>query len=129
MGSVSIGQLSGAIERELTIYSKDVIAGVKKEAQKSIKELVKQTKATAPVGKRSKHYRDSITSKKTLETDRAIEYTWLVTGSNYRLSHLLEKGHASRNGGRVAGTGFISKASEPILKEYEKAVEEVIQNG
>ena len=91
--------------------------------------LVKDTKATAPVGKRDKHYRDSIKSRKTRENDRTVEYTWYVEGPDYRLSHLLENGHALRNGGRVEGTHFIKNASDPILLQYIQAVEEVIKNG
>lgn len=126
---ISMDQLSDAVTRELTLYGQNVIDGLKNEAKSSMKELVKSTKATAPVGKRSKHYRDSISSKKTSENNRSIEYTWYVKGSDYRLSHLLEDGHATRDGGRVEGTHFIKKASEPILEAYVKAVEEVIKNG
>ena len=127
--SISVDQLGNAITEELTLYSQNVIDGVKKEAKKSMSQLVKDTKATAPVGKRNKHYRDSIKSKKTAESDRSVEYTWYVTGSDYRLSHLLENGHALRDGGRVAGTHFIQNATDPILESYIKAVEEVIKNG
>lgn len=127
--SVSVGELSEAIAQELTIYSQNVIDGIKKEAKKSMDQLVKDTKATAPVGKRKKHYRDSIKSKKTGENDRAVEYTWYVDGPDYRLSHLLENGHALRNGGRVEGTHFIKNASDPILEQYIQAVEEVCRNG
>ena len=127
--TISIDQLGDTINKELTLYNESVIEGIKKEAKKSIKQLVNDTKATAPVGNRSKHYKDSIKSKKTAENDRSIEYTWYVAGSDYRLSHLLEKGHATRNGGRVAGTHFIKNASDPILENYIKKVEEVIKNG
>ena len=127
--TIGIDDLGEAIARELTIYSQNVITGIKDEAKSHIKQLVKDTKATAPVGHRSKHYRDSIKSKKTMETDRAIEFTWYVDGSDYRLSHLLEKGHALRDGGRTTGTHFIQNASDPILEDYLKAVEEVIKNG
>lgn len=127
--SVSIGELSEAINKELTLYGQHVIDGIKKEAKNSMSQLVKETKATAPVGKRKKHYRDSIKSKKIAENDRSVSYMWYVAGSDYRLSHLLENGHALRRGGRVNGTHFIKKASDPILEKYEKAVEEVIKNG
>ena len=127
--SIGVDQLGAAIARELTIYGQHVIDGIKQEAKAGAARLVKQTKATAPVGKRQKHYRDSIKSKKTMETDRAIEYTWYVDGSDYRLSHLLERGHALRDGGRTNGTHFIEKASDPILEEYLAAVEEIIKNG
>lgn len=129
MSTIPIDQLADEINRELTLYSNNVITGVKKVAQASIKQLVKETKATAPVGNRSKHYRDSITSRKEKETDRAVSYLWYVKGSDYRLSHLLNNGHQLRDGGRYAGTKFITKAEASIIKDYEKAVEEVIRNG
>lgn len=127
--SISLDQLSEAINKELTLYSNHVIEGVKKEAKKSMGQLVKKTKETAPVGKRRKHYRDSIRSKKLSENSRSVTYLWYVAGSDYRLSHLLENGHALRNGGRVEGSHFIERASDSILKEYTQAVEEVINNG
>ena len=127
--TVSIDQLGEAINTELTLYSQNVIDGIKKEAKNSMTQLVKQTKATAPVGHRQKHYRDSIKSKKTAENNRSVEYTWYVNGPDYRLSHLLEDGHALRNGGRVKGTHFIQNATDPIIEQYLKAVEEVIRNG
>jgi hypothetical protein len=92
-------------------------------------QLVKDTKTTAPVGNRKKHYRDSIKGKKTSDDDRSVTYTWYVDGPDYRLSHLLENGHVLRDGGRVEGTHFIKNASDPILEKYIKAVEEVVKNG
>jgi hypothetical protein len=127
--SIGINQLADAITDELTLYGQKIIDGVKQEAKKSMTELVKKTKATAPVGNRSKHYRDSISSRKESENNRSISYLWYVKGSDYRLSHLLENGHATRNGGRTKGTHFIRNASDPILEAYIKKVEEVIKNG
>ena len=127
--NITIDQLGEAISKELTLYSQNVIDGIKKEAKNSMSQLVKETKATAPVGNRQKHYRDSITSKKTSENSREVNYTWYVKGSDYRLSHLLEDGHALRDGGRFEGTHFIQKATDPIIEQYIKAVEEVIKNG
>lgn len=121
--------LADAIERELTIYSREVTEIIKKEAKSHMSELVKETRATAPVGNRQQHYRDNIDSKKTGENDRGASYTWYVKGSDYRLSHLLENGHALRDGGRTEGTHFIQKASDPIIADYIAKVEEAIRNG
>lgn len=126
---ISVDQLSETISQELTLYSEEVIKGVKKKAKESMDQLVRDTKATAPVGHRKKHYRDSIRSRKEKETDRSVTYIWYVEGSDYRLSHLLENGHAKKNGGRVAGTHFIKAASDPILEDYITACEEVCRNG
>lgn len=122
-------QLSAEIQAELKRYSDTVIKGLDDEAKKAMKNLVDTTKKTAPVGKRRKHYRDSITSKQTTRSPLKSIYTWFVKGSDYRLSHLLNNGHALRNGGRYAGTNFITKAYNAIEKDYEEAVERVIQNG
>ena len=70
--SVSIDQLGEAIANELTLYSRDVIDGVKKQAKKSRSKLVKDTKATAPVGHRKKHYKVELrecTSEDVIEID------------------------------------------------------------
>lgn len=122
-------QLSEAIQTELKNYTDDVIKGVKNESKRAMDNLVSRTKATAPVGKRRKHYRDSITSKQTKNTPLQAIYTWFVKGSDYRLSHLLNNGHALRNGGRYAGTQFITKAYNAVEKDYTEAVERVIKNG
>lgn len=127
--SLKSNQLSDAISKELTIYNQNIVDGIKKEAKKHMAQLVKDTKATAPVGKRKKHYRDSIRSKKVSEDSRSIELIWYVNGPDYRLSHLLENGHALRNGGRVEGTHFIQNATDPIITHYIQTVEEVIKNG
>ena len=126
---VAIDKLAEAISGELTLYDRKVMEGIRKEVDKSMSRLVKETRATAPVGHRHKHYRDSITSKVTDSSLRAYEKTWYVRGSDYRLSHLLNNGHQLRDGGRYEGTGFITKAYISVIKEYEKAVEEVIKRS
>jgi hypothetical protein len=125
---ISVEGLSDVVHENLRIYSKTITEGIRAEAEKSIKQLVKDTKATAPVGNRKKHYRDNIKAKGIIST-RNSRYIWYVDGPDYRLSHLLENGHALRNGGRTEGTHFIQKASEPILEQYVKNIEEVIRNG
>lgn len=121
--------LEDAINRELTLLSREVTETLKKEAKNHMDELVKETKKTAPVGHRKKHYRDNISSKMTKNDVNGATYTWYVKGPDYRLSHLLEHGHATRDGGRVEGTHFIERASEPIIADYIQKVEEAIRNG
>jgi hypothetical protein len=126
---VSIDGLSAAIAKELETYDKSVNEGIRKAVDRSMRQLVQETKGTAPVGHRHKHYRDSITSKVTNTSLRAYEKTWYVKGSDYRLSHLLNNGHMLRNGDRYPGTGFITKASVSVLHDFEEAIKEVCANG
>lgn len=125
---VAVSELGGVISEELWLWDKEINEKIDDLAKQSAAQLVKDTKATAPVGNRKKHYKDSIKSR-AKKTTRATTYTWYVDGPDYRLSHLLENGHALRNGGRVEGTHFIKKATDPILDKYIKAVEEVLTNG
>lgn len=125
----NIENLTTEIEELLQDYNKTVIEGVKKETKKAMKNLVKGTKKDAPVGKRNKHYKDSITSKKISESEDSLVLEWYVKDPNYRLSHLLEKGHATRDGSRTKAYHFISNNLEKVKEDYEKGVNEVIKNG
>lgn len=46
---------------------------------------------------------------------------------HYQLTHLLEKGHAKRGGGRVGGQPHISTAEDRAISDYQKRVEEAIK--
>ena len=126
---VKIDELNAAIMESLETYNEAVVAGLKKTTTQAMKDLVNTTKATAPVGNRKKHYRDSITSRTESETQYGITKLWYVKGSDYRLSHLLNNGHALRNGGRYPGTNFIGKAVDALIPVYLSKIEEVLKNG
>ncbi|MPL91701.1 hypothetical protein SDC9_37777 [bioreactor metagenome] len=125
--TIVIDALANEIESLLNSYNNEIITGVKKETKIAMKELVKGTKADAPVGnRRNKHYKDSITSKKVAENNDRLIMKWYVKGSEYRLSHLLNDGHATRNGGRVEGVKFISNNVNKIERLYITALKGVI---
>lgn len=127
--AIPIDDLNKAIRDALDDYNDSVVSGLKKNTKKAMKDLVANTKATAPVGDRSQHYRDSIASKTVSESQYGITKLWYVKGSDYRLSHLLNNGHALRDGGRYPGTNFIGNAVDHILPWYLNAIEEVCKNG
>lgn len=126
---IQIDELNNAIKNALEDYNDTIVTGLKKNTNDAMKDLVANTKATAPVGNRAKHYRDSISSKTLNETQFGISKLWYVKGEYYRLSHLLNNGHALRDGGRYPGTNFIGKAVDHILPFYLSKIEEVIKNG
>ena len=129
MADTSIENLTTELEGILDNYNKAIVLGVKSETKKAMKQLVKATKQDAPVGKRNQHYKNSITSKKVVETYDGIVLRWYVKGSDYRLSHLLEKGHVTRDGGRTKAYRFISKNLAKVQQNYEDRIKEVIENG
>ena len=127
--NVKIEDLSDAIGKELEIYDRDITQKIKRQAVRSIKQCVETTKLTAPVGKRTKHYRDDIAWRTLEDTYRKTIVQWYVKAPNYRLSHLLNNGHATKNGGRVEGTNFITRAHDETVRDYEKEIEDIIKNA
>lgn len=128
-GSIRVQKLNDAIQNALESYNQAIVKSLKVNTTRAMKDLVRTTKATAPVGKRSKHYRDSIVSKTLRETRYGISLLWYVKGSDYRLSHLLNNGHALKDGGRYPGTNFIGKATDEVVTKYLAQIEEEIKNG
>lgn len=126
---IPVDELNRAIMDSLDDYNKEVVDGIKKNTKRAMKDLVANTKATAPVGKRAKHYRDNIRSKTIIETNYGLTKAWYIKGPDYRLTHLLNDGHALRDGGRYPGTNFLGKAVDAIVPWYLERIEEVIKNS
>lgn len=125
--AIKIGDLAGEISKTLSSYTENVADGVKEAATESMAELVKSTKADAP--KRSGKYKKAISSKVMYESNYEKRLLWFVKAPYYRLSHLLEKGHAKRGGGRVKAYPHIEKNREQAVQGFENKVKEVIQNA
>lgn len=128
------GELGSAIEQELTVYSEGINEGLAEVTTASMQELVKQTKATAPRGKRHGQFRKNIAAdysrlKKRGAGGRNIGATWYVKAPDYRLTHLIVKGHATKDGGRTRANPFLQNALDKVLPEYERGIEEVLKNG
>lgn len=125
---ITIDRLPEVISRELENYSKEILKGIDGASERAAKKLVKLTKATAPVGTRGQ-FKKSITSKKIESGPLSTARVWYVKSPDHRLTHLLANGHATRNGGRVQGDPFLRQSWDTVRAEYEREVEQVIQNG
>lgn len=125
---IPIERISEEINNELKLYSSNVVEGMKKVNDKCMKEFVKDTKKDAPVGNREKHYYQHITSKTTLDTPNRKVNTWYVKDPEYRLTHLLKNGHATKKGGRTKAKDFITPNFEKLEKDFENGIKEVIKN-
>lgn len=118
--------LGDAIAGHLALYHNEVIEGLDAAGEKAIKKLVKLTKKNAP--KRSGAYKKSITYTVTENAATGDkEFTWGARAPHHRLTHLLVKGHPTRNGGRTTGDPFLQDALDVVLPEYERDVEEALK--
>lgn len=120
---VKPGDLGAAIEQELTIYHADVVEQLDKAGAAAVKKLVKLTKASAPEGARGS-YKRNIAGKLLKRDENGSTYVWYVKPPDHRLTHLLVRSHATKDGGRTKANPFLKDAVDTVLPEYEKAVEE-----
>ncbi len=127
MGSrIQIDQLADTVMRELENYAETTTDGVKAAVKKAANTVKKEISATAPV--RTGKYAKSWATKTTGENSHAIEIT-VHSRNRYQLAHLLEHGHAKRNGGRVAARPHIAAAEQRGIEELEREIERSIRNG
>jgi hypothetical protein len=127
MANVNIDQLAAEIAKGLAEYSQDVVEKVNASSEAVGKAAVKRLKQTSP--KRYGNYAKSWAMK----TEKAIgqPHTRIIHAKapHYRLTHLLEHGHAKRGGGRVEGRPHIRPAEEQVIKDFVSEVEEAIKRG
>ncbi len=127
MANINIDQLAAEIAKGLAEYSQEVVEKVNVSSEKVGKAAVKKLKQTSPkkTGKYAKSW--------TMSTERAIGQPHKrivhVKAPHYRLTHLLEHGHAKVGGGRVEGRPHIRPAEEEVIREFTREVEEAIKRG
>ena len=124
--NVSIDGLADAVMQELEEYNKLSAETVKKAVDKAGKTVRDQIKGSAPV--RTGKYARSWTSRKTKETATALQVT-VYSPSRYMLAHLLEHGHAKRNGGRVRAIPHIAPAEAAGEEQLTQEIMRGLQNG
>lgn len=137
---VEASGVSAALEAQLSRYNEELNDKLTAVVEESINDLVKRTKATAPRGRRNGQYRKNIAAdKRDLNRakrgvhgglhGRVTTATWYVKAPDYRLTHLLVHGHATKNGGRTTPNPFLQNAIDQVAPEYERKVKEIITDG
>ena len=122
MSGIKIDSLGAEITKVMKEYASDVAADMKAEAKAVVKEAVKDLKTRSPLGDgagKKGHYKDGWTSKVESESAAAIGIR-IYNKKKPGLTHLLEKGHAKRGGGRVEGHAHIEPAERQAIENYEK---------
>ncbi len=125
MAGIKIDALGTEIAKMMEEYASEVASDVKAEAKTVAKEAVKELKTTSPEGPGSKkgHYRDGWTFKVVEENAVSIGIK-IYNKKKPGLTHLLEKGHAKRGGGRVEGKSHIAPVEQQAIEDYEKRLKE-----
>ena len=116
---VSADRMAEAVMDGLLEYA-ELAADVMKDCVKKAGNTVKkETQAGAPV--RTGKYKRSWAVKRQRETSSTLEVV-VHSRNRYQLTHLLEKGHAKRGGGRVKAVPHIAPAEEKGVRELEEGI-------
>ena len=127
--TVNIDGLAKAVTKALSEFSGVCSETVENAVKKTAKETVTQIRNAA----REKfggtgEYAKSWKSKKQ-KTKSGVYSTVVYNEEHYRLTHLLENGHAKVNGGRVPGKPHIAPAEENAAEMLEQLIREGIERG
>lgn len=123
---IKVEQLSEAISEELKNYRDVVDEEMRAAVKKTGKAVQADIKAGAP--KKSGGYARSWSVKNTKQNSHALEVT-VYSRNRYQLTHLLEFGHAKRNGGRTRAKSHIAPAEEKGIRQLEEEIKRSIRNG
>ena len=107
----NIGGLAAEINRQLALYAHQTEESVERISEEVAREGVEMLKDKSP--KRYGDYAGSWALKK-------VGKVFVIHNKkHYRLTHLLEKGHAKVNGGRVPARVHIAPVEERVIERFE----------
>lgn len=129
--SISIADFGRELQKTLNLYSDEITNGmnavIEDMAEKGLQEIKRQSE-TAGFNNRVYAQGWSKVIRKSAITRRAGLV--LFNKKHYRLTHLLEYGHATRKGGRdTRAFPHISTAQNNIEEQTVKELKEMINNA
>lgn len=112
--------IASEIAKALSEYTTEVVEEIEEIAEKVAEETVNTLKVTSPQGRRSRYGKGW---RKKKDGKGYIIFNATDAG----LTHLVEKGHAKRNGGRTKAQNHIENAEQTAIKDFENKIERAIK--
>ena len=112
--------IASEITKALTEYTSEVEAEMDIIKSDVADETVNMLKVNSPTGRRGKYAKGWRVKKD------GTSYV-IHNATDAGLTHLTEKGHAKRNGGRTKAQSHILPAEQSAIKSFEKKIERVIK--
>lgn len=116
---ISIEQLRAEVDDILREYSDDLEAKTEKLSVQYAKIAKSELQSSSP--KKTGHYAKGWAYKKT--NTKKKKSTTVHNKTDYQLTHLLEFGHALRNGGRAKAMPHIAAVEEEVCNDFLDAME------
>lgn len=118
---IAVDQLAEVVKKYLDEYGDEVLETVNVAARKTANNAKKQVASASPgTGKYAGSW--------AVKTERSrTGVTAIVYSKMPGLPHLLEHGHATRNGGRTRKYVHIAPAEESAVKEFQDQIERLLR--
>ena len=124
--TVGVDEFASELNKILSEYADVTAEGMKKAVRKAGNTARKEISQNAP--SRTGKYAESWAVRKTSEDAHSIGLV-VHSKNRYFLTHLLENGHANRNGGRTKAYPHIAPAEETAARQLEADIRKEIRNG
>ena len=124
---VSIDGMASEVTKQMEEYNRLTSQSVKNAVTKAGQLVRSRISETAPKGSTGK-YRKSWAVQTLLETSQKREIT-VYSRNRYQLAHLLEFGHAKRNGGRTSAQPHIAPAEQEGVALLEEEIKRSLSDG
>lgn len=118
---MNINGLAHEINRQLALFAGVVQADIADAADEVAKLGVTKLRTKSPVGATGDYAKGWRVKK--VGTKRIVH-----NATEYRLTHLLEKGHATRDGGRTTAQPHIKPVENELAIEFEREIRKKIES-
>lgn len=115
--------LRNVVNEYLAEYGDQATEAIEEASKATAKEVVKELRKGGGYNGGEK-FNKGWTSK--TEASRLGSSTTVYNSTQPGLAHLLEFGHAKRNGGRTRAFNFIAPVSDSVEKKFEAAFEKAL---
>ena len=126
---IKVDDIGVSINAILQSYGKEVTAAIEPIIERVAKKTVERLKTTGGYQDRTKKYRRSFKHivSKGYKGAQGVIYS---SAPNYRITHLLENGHLTRNGtSRVKAYPHWAPAEEVAIKDFESELIQGIEEA
>ena len=123
MSKINVNKAAEEIAQALTKYAQNISDMVKKITADVAKESVDELRRTSP--KLTGSYRRGWRQRQSY-SDKRTQRNTVYNATDYQITHLLEHGHASRNGGRVRAIQHIAPVEQKSIETLRERIEAVV---